>query len=127
MKNERIDTRKLEPSAREQLRKTAIRMHQRDRSQTSISEELGVRRSTIVVWISRSGSGAGTKEAKRGRSLGEYRRLTAAQEAKIRQDLLDKTPDQMKLNFALWNAKAVHLHIRQCFLMDLPIRPSGVI
>jgi transposase len=119
---ERIDTRKLDPSAREQLRKTAIRMHKRGRSQTSISEELGVRRSTIVAWIGRSGSGAGTKEAKRGRSLGECRRLTVAQEAKLRQDIVDKTPDQMKLSFALWNAKAVRLHIKQCFLIDLPIR-----
>lgn len=122
MEIEKIDTRKLDASAREQLRKTAIRMYKRGRTQTSISEELGVRRSTIVEWISRSRLGNSTKEAKRGRTVGEFRRLTEAQEVKIQKDIIDKTPEQMKLSFALWNAKAVRSHIKQCFLIDLPIR-----
>lgn len=122
METERIDTRKLEPAAREQLRNTAIRLHQRGCSQTAIAAELGVRRSTIVAWINRARSGSGTKEAKRGRSVGQGRTLTRAQEERLRTDLVDQTPDQMKLSFALWNAKAVRSYIRQCFLIDLPIR-----
>ena len=40
--------------------------------------------------------------------MGEFRVLTAPQEHRIRQDIVDKTPpDQMKLSFALWNAQAV--------------------
>jgi len=35
---------KLEPAAREQLRRTAIRMHKRGRTQEAIAQELGVRR-----------------------------------------------------------------------------------
>ena len=88
----------------------------------SIAEALGVRRSTITIWIGKARSGHGTQEAKRGRSLGEFRVLTAAQEDRIRQDLVDKTPDQMRLSFALWNAQAVKAYIKQCFLIDLPIR-----
>jgi len=44
METERIDVRKLEPAAREQLRRTAIRMHKRGRTQEAIAQELGVRR-----------------------------------------------------------------------------------
>ena len=44
METERIDVRKLELAAREQLRRTAIRMHKRGRTQEAIAQELGVRR-----------------------------------------------------------------------------------
>jgi hypothetical protein len=49
-------------------------------------------------------NGYGTQEAQRGRAVGEFLLLTAAQEDRIRKDIVDKTPDQMKLSFALWNA-----------------------
>lgn len=122
METERIDTRKLEPAAREQLRKTAIRMYRRGQTQKSIAEALGVRRSTITIWMGKARNGYGTQEAKRGRAVGEFRVLTAAQEDRIRKDIVDKTPDQMKLSFALWNAQAVKTYIKQGFLIDLPIR-----
>jgi transposase len=122
METERIDTRKLEPAAREQLRKTVVRMHKRGHSQESIARELGLRRPTVTCWVTKANAGAGTQEARRGRPLGNGRRLTAAQEAKIRKDIVDKTPDQMKLSFALWNAKAVRAYIKRCFLLDLPLR-----
>lgn len=49
----KIDVRKLEPAAREQLRRTAVRMHKRGRSQTHIAEELGLRRPTISASVVR--------------------------------------------------------------------------
>jgi transposase len=122
MDTERIDTRKLEPAAREQLRKSAIRMYSRGQTQKSIAEALGVRRSTITMWMGKARNGYGTQEAKRGRAVGEFRMLTAAQEHRIRKDIVDKTPDQMKLSFALWNAQAVKTYIKQGFLIDLPLR-----
>lgn len=73
-----------------------------------------MRRSTITIWIGKARSGHGTQEAKRGRSVGEFRVLTAAQEDRIRQGIVDKTPDQMKLSFALWSAQAVKAYIKQC-------------
>ena len=90
--------------------------------QAAIADALGVRRSTISIWIGKVRSGEGTKEAKRGRSVGEFRVLTAEQEDRIRKDIVDKTPEQIKLSFALWNAQAVRAYIKQCFLIDVPIR-----
>lgn len=61
-------------------------------------------------------------DLQRGRAEGTGRRLTEAQEARIKQDIVDRTPDQMKLKFALWSAQAVKAVIKQMFLIDLPIR-----
>ena len=122
MEKERIDTRKLEPAAREQLRKIAIRMHRQGQTQNAISTTLGIRRATITGWINRSQAGNSTNEAKRGRAVGELRTLTPEQEKRIRYDITDRTPDQLKLSFALWTAKAVRDYIKQSFLIDLPIR-----
>ena len=122
METERIDTRRLDPAAREQLRKTVVRMHKRGRSQESIAVELGLRRPTVTRWIGKEKSGGGTREEPRGRPLGDGRTLTPEQEDRIRKDIVDKTPDQMKLRFALWNAQAVRVYIKQCFLVDVPIR-----
>ena len=122
MEKERIDTRKLEPAAREQLRKIAIRMHRQGQTQNAISITLGIRRATITGWINRSQAGNSTKEAKRGRAVGELRTLTTEQEKRICYDITDRTPDQLKLSFALWTAKAVRDYIKQSFLIDLPIR-----
>src|SRR5690606_35495591 len=64
----------------------------------------------------------GLKEKRRGRALGTGRQLTEAQEERIRRDIVDKTPDQKKLPFALWNARAVQALIKQYFAHEMPIR-----
>lgn len=122
METERIDVRKLEPAAREQLRRTVVRMFKRGHSQSAIARELGLRRPTVSEWVGKARSGQGTKEGRRGRPLGDGRRLTPEQEACIRQDIMDKTPDQLKLRFALWNAQAVRALIKASFLVTLPVR-----
>jgi len=122
MESERIDARKLEPSAREQLRRSAIRLHQRGHTQMAIAEELGLRRATIGSWIKKAAAGESLREKKRGRTLGNGRQLTQAQEDRIRRDIVDKTPDQKKLPFALWNARAVQALIKQYFAHQMPIR-----
>lgn len=49
----------------------------------------------------------GLKDKQGGRKEGEHRALTPEQEAEIRKLITDKTPDQLKLGFALWNRQAV--------------------
>lgn len=122
METERIAIRKLEPAAREQLRRTVIRLHKRGHQQSVIAQELGLRRPTGSGWIAKVKAGRGGKEARRGRPRGDGRKLTPAQEEGIRQDIVDKTPDQRKLRFALWNAQAARALIKAPFLIDLPVR-----
>jgi len=122
METERIDIRSLESAAREQLRRTAIRLHKRGQTQTAIADTLGIRRPTVTGWLLKAKSGQGVKEHKRGRRLGTGRRLNPTQENRIRRCIVDKTPDQMKLPFALWNAQAVRTLIKALFSIDLPVR-----
>ena len=122
MKTDRIDVRSMAPAAREQLRRTVIRMHERGHSQLAISDTLGIRRPTITGWLNKVKLGEGVKEKKRGRRIGTGRRMTPSQEEQIRRSIIDQTPDQMKLPFALWNARAVRTLIQAVYSIDLPIR-----
>ncbi|QJD30800.1 IS630 family transposase [Methylococcus geothermalis] len=122
METERTDIRKLEPAACEQLRRTVIHMHKRGHTQTAIAQKLGLRRPTVTGWIVQANAGRGVKEAQRGRPLGEGRKLTPAQEERIRKDIVDNTPDPLKLRFALWSAQAVRALIKAYFGIDLTVR-----
>jgi len=61
----------------------------------------------------------------RGRGTGDGRTLTADQEAAIRRMICDRTPDQMKMPFALWNRAAVGELIRQQTGLKMPVRTVG--
>ena len=51
--------------------------------------------------------------------------MAAEQEDQLRQLLIDKTPDQLKLPFALWTRRAVQDLVRRRWSIDLPIRTVG--
>jgi transposase len=122
MEKEHTDVRKLEPAAREQLRRVAIRLFKRGYTQTAIARELGLRRPTVTSRLLKERSGQGLQEKKRGRPASNGRKLTPEQDRAIRQAITDKTPDQMKLRFALWDAQAVRALIKSQWPVDLPVR-----
>ncbi|MDW8293681.1 MAG: IS630 family transposase [Anaerolineae bacterium] len=119
---DRIDVRTLQPAVREQLRRTALRLHKQGHTQEAIATALGVRRPTVSQWLKRARAGLGVKEARRGRPLGDGRTLTAAQEERLRRDITEGSPDQLRLRFALWSAQAVRALIKQHFGIDMPVR-----
>ena len=121
---EQIDVRRLDAGAREQLRRMVVRMHKQGRTTTSIAQEMGLHRQTVSGWVAAEAAGgaAALKEARSGRSVGSGRILSAAQEARIQKQILDRSPDQCRLRFALWSAQAVRALIKQLFATDLPVR-----
>ncbi len=122
MKN--IDLRSLSPESREELRRVAVRRFKAGKRKSEIAKELGIRRSTISHWLvtyEQTGS-ISQQEKKRGRPEGDGRSLTPAQEARIKKDIVDSLPDQLKLSFALWSAEAVKQLIKQYFQIKMPIR-----
>lgn len=119
-----IDLRSLSPESREELRRVAVRRFKAGKTKSTISRELGIRRSTISRWLvtyEQTGS-ISQQEKKRGRPEGDGRSLTPAQEARIKKDIVERLPDQLKLSFALWSAEAVKQLIKQYFLINMPIR-----
>lgn len=118
------DTRKLTKEAREALRGVVVQLYQAGHKQNQICKELKLRPATVNSWIAcfkRSGN-QGLIEACRGRPVGNGRKLTPTQEAQIQAAIIDKTPDQLRLKFALWSAQAVRLLIKQCYGIALPDR-----
>lgn len=121
---ENIDLRKLSADARKELRHVAVRMFKKGSLKSEISDILGLRRTTVGEWINayeKEGCAA-FNESDRGRAVGDGRTLTLEQEARIQKDIVDKTPDQIKMNFALWNAQAVRALILRHFGVDMPAR-----
>lgn len=72
-----------------------------------------------------AGGWAAVNVKPRGRKRGEGRQLTPEQEAGIRRLICDKTPDQLKLGFALWNRQAVWQLIEDRLGIKVPIRTIG--
>jgi len=72
-----------------------------------------------------SGGWAAVNVKPRGRKPGEGRQLTPEQEAEIRRLICDKTPDQLKMEFALWNRQAVSRLVEERLGVKVPIRTIG--
>jgi len=124
---EKTDARKLTPEAQQQLRHQAIRLRKRGFTHHQIAEIIGAHPTRICRWC-RAYETGGPKAVtlrKRGRRPGSGRRLSGEQEKQLRQMIRDKTPDQLKLAFALWTRLAVQQVIRQQWGVRLPIRTVG--
>lgn len=122
------DARKLTKEAQEQLRKQAIRLRKQGRTYKEISELVGVNGNTVWKWWTKyEAEGArALKSKKRGRPVGSCRVLDADQEEGIRKLICDKTPDQLKLTFALWTRQAVQELIHIQLGVKIPIRTIGL-
>ena len=121
------DARTLSNDALEQLRSQAVRLSRRGETNTAIAEILGVNRRTVGLWLQRyAAAGARALRAKRrGRKVGEQRTLTPHQETDIQRLLIDTTPDQLTLTFALWSRQAVRELLRIRCGVAMPIRTVG--
>ena len=71
------------------------------------------------------GSAAMLKPGIRRKKPGSGRSLTPAQEQAIRQTICDKRPEQLKMDFALWNKGAVRQQMSQELGIKLSIRTVG--
>jgi len=124
---EKTDARKLSPETQYEIRKQVIRLRKQGFPHKVLSAGLGISVGCAnKIWqrYKKEGSKA-IKLGVRGRRLGECRTLSVDQELAVSKALIDKTPDQMKLPFALWTREAVKLLIRQWFGIEMPIRTVG--
>lgn len=124
---ENTDARTLSPQAQYEHRKLIIRLRKKGMANKQVAEIVGTTAShASAIWraYERDGMDA-IKPRVRGRRHGAKRRLTAEQETAIKKLLVDKTPDQYKLPFALWTRDAVRLVIRQRYHIDLPARTTS--
>ncbi len=124
---EKRDARKISSEAQYELRCRCLRMVRQGMKQVEVASILEVSRTSVVRWLRnyRQEGMNGLKQKTRGRRHGQKRRLDREQERSIQRMLVDKTPDQLKLPFALWTRKAVQEAVAQHYDVKLPIRTVG--
>ena len=104
------DFRSIGRSAQEELRRRALFLiEEQGLSQAQAAEVVGVQRQTVNIWLRRyraqgeDGVLDGRRVSpRRGKGL-----LTADEAGQVQGWIRDRTPDQLKLPFALWTSRAV--------------------
>lgn len=124
---EKIDARKLPSAALEEKRRLSVNLCKQGMTRAEIGGIVGVHLDTVGRWLKayRAQGAKALKLRVRGRRQGACRRLDAEQESRIRKLLIDKTPDQLKLPYALWTRQSVKELIKAQLGIDLPIRTVG--
>lgn len=123
----KIDARKLTTEQQQLLRNQAIKLRKEGLKYKEISKITGIHDTTICTWW-KSYEREGRKAIKikpRGRALGSKRTLTPDQEKEIKATIRDKSPDQLKFPFALWNRRAILDLIKSLYSIKMPIRTVG--
>jgi len=125
--NGKSDARKLPLEALNERRRRAMNLRLKGKTWKKVSEEaeLSINTCRLAYAAWEEGGWKAVAVKKRGRKSGSGRRLRWEQEKHIQRLIFDKTPDQLKLGFALWNRQAVWMLIKQECGEDLPVRTVG--
>lgn len=121
------DARRLGPAILDEKRKLAMKLRKRGMKFREIAEIIDVHLVTVQNWDKKykeSGS-KGLKSKRKGRSTGEQRRLSKKQETEIQKMIRDTTPDQLKMEFALWTRQAIVKLIYDHYGIKIPVRTMG--
>ena len=124
---EKADGRKVSAGVLEEKRKVAMKLRRQGMRYGEIAEMVEVHEKTVGSWCrayKKQGATA-LKAKRRGRVHGSGRFLTQSQEALIQRMICDKTPDQLKLRFALWTRMAVQQIIQQECGVKVAVRTVG--
>lgn len=124
---EKEDARKQSREVLYERRKQVIRLHRKGMPVMQIVEHSGLSWSAVSAAITAYSTEGleGIKPAARGRKLGTGRLLSDSQERTIRQIICDKRPEQLKMDFALWNRAAVMQLIERECAIKLSVRGVG--
>ncbi|MDP3651984.1 MAG: IS630 family transposase [Rhodoferax sp.] len=108
-------------------RKQVVRLHKKAIGIMQIVGMAGLSYPAVRACIDLFDAGGwpAIRPAARGRSKGEGRTLTRAQEDSIERTIIDKRPEQLKMDFFLWSRAAVGLLIEQEYGIKLHVRSVG--
>ena len=104
----RIDGRRVDAATQAHVRHSAVKAVRAGMTQTAAAATFGVSVRAVNTWmaVDKTGGLRALAAKQRGRPVGAGR-LSTAQATKIRQQIVDKMPDQLKLGFYLWTRAAV--------------------
>lgn len=121
------DARKLKPDTQRELRRQAVEMLWQGVSREEVAKRLNVHRSTITKWKNSyiEGGMEALEVKKRGPKVGAKKKLSTKNQNLIKRLIVDKRPEQIKMEFALWTREAVQLLIKEKTGIDLHINQVG--
>ena len=114
-------------AALNERRRQAVKLRLKGMKLVEIAKTVELSRMTVTSAVKayEEGGWSAVPVRRRGRKAGDGRRLTESQESEIRRIICERTPDQFKLEFALWTRLAVGELVRQKFGIRLPVRTIG--
>jgi transposase len=121
----RRDTRTLSPAAQEELRFRIVAAICGGMKKAVTARTFGVSRTSIDTWLTKVALGNITSLRSRKRGRPPEPRLAGHQAATIVKQITDRTPDQLKLPFALWTREAVRDLIAQRYGIHFSVRTAG--
>ena len=108
-------------------RKQVVRLYRQGTKIMQIVTMTGLSYPTVRSAIDRfeAGGWGSIRPAARGRARGDGRTLSSAQEDAVQRMIIDKRPEQLKMDFSLWSRAAVGQLIEQEFDIKLHVRSIG--
>ena len=124
---EKEDARKQSREVLHERRKQVIRLHRKGVGVMQIVEQTGLSWSGVntALRLFEQGGAAALKPHARGKKPGSGRSLSTEQERVIRMTIIDKRPEQIKMEFALWSRPAVRELIERDLGIKLSVRAVG--
>ncbi len=124
---EKIDARTLKDEALHERRRQVIRLHKRGGKPGLIAQVTELSGTAVKKIIRLCGRRwcSWLKPGRRGRRTGDKRSLSEEQELRLQRLICDKRPEQLKMDFALWNRGAIRQLIEQECGISMPIRTVG--
>ena len=122
----KADARKLDSATQVHLRRSVVKAVRGGMKQTHAAKTFGVSVRAANKWVAldKAGGLRALKHKRRGRRAGEGR-ITPAQATRIRQLIIGKMPDQLKLPFYLWTRAAVALLIKREYSIEVSLTTVG--
>lgn len=119
------DFRRTTQKAQDEIRKRAVKAVLKGKTQTEVAEIFGVSRSTVNIWVNnyrRKG-----KQSLTSKKRGTYSepKLKGFQAALIKNIVVGRYPEQLKLPFVLWTREAVQKLIEKKFNIKLSLSTVG--
>lgn len=122
---EKEDFRTLEDTVRSSYRKKAITLIKKGVKKGEIAILFGVNKNTISNWCKHYETTGSFKSKKKGVKSEDKKLLSNKQEQELQKMIIDKMPDQLKLDYALWTRKAVKELVEREFGVILAINTMG--
>lgn len=125
---DKIDSRTLPVQALNERRRRAVKMRLDGVSLKETAAQCELSRTTVIAAVKalHEGGWKAVRVHRLGRPAGTGRLQTAEQEREVQRLIRERTPEQLKMVYALWTRQAVAELIRDRFGIELSARTMGL-